>query len=57
MTTPWIFKHGTNTVDRGLKALFFGLFAIFRSFFRYGNGVIALTARATIKPSKRVLNI
>jgi len=22
---PWIFKHGTNIVDRGLKVLFFGL--------------------------------
>jgi len=28
---PWIFKHGTNIVDRGLKVLFF---ANFRSFFR-----------------------
>jgi len=43
--SPWIFKHGTNTVNRGLKMLFFGLFfvaplpwkrlnsAIFRYFF------------------------
>jgi len=38
---PWIFKFGTNIVDRGLKVLFFGFFcyfsaffAIFRSFFR-----------------------
>jgi len=23
---PWIFKHGTNIVDRGLKVLFFGIF-------------------------------
>jgi len=31
---PWIFKHGTNIVDRGLTVLFFGLFfAIFQSFF------------------------
>jgi len=30
---PWIFKYGTNTVDRGLKVLFFGpFFAIFWSF-------------------------
>jgi len=30
----WIFKHGTNIVDRGLKVLFFGPFlTIFRSFF------------------------
>jgi len=26
---PWIFKHGTNIVDRGLKVLFFGLFLLF----------------------------
>jgi len=26
---PWIFKHGTNIVDRGLKVLFFGLFSVF----------------------------
>jgi len=26
---PRIFKHGTNVVDRGLKVLFLGLFAIF----------------------------
>jgi len=32
---PWIFIHGTNTVDRGLKVLFFCVFAIFRSFFRW----------------------
>jgi len=24
----WIFKHGTNIVDRGLKVLFFGLFSL-----------------------------
>jgi len=24
---PWIFKHGTDTVDRGLIVLFFGLFS------------------------------
>jgi len=23
---PWIFKHGINIVNRGLKVLFFGLF-------------------------------
>jgi len=26
---PWIFKHGTNIVDRSLKMLFFGLFCYF----------------------------
>jgi len=30
---PWIFKHGTNIVDRGLKVLFFGLFCYFSVFF------------------------
>jgi len=29
----WIFLRDTNIVDRGLKVLFFGLFAIFRLFF------------------------
>jgi len=29
----WIFKHGTNIVDGGLKVLFFGLFCYFSSFF------------------------
>jgi len=30
---PWIFKHGTNIVDRGLKVLFFGFFfVIFQPF-------------------------
>jgi len=31
---PWIFIHGTNIVDRGLKLLFFGLFLLFCFFFR-----------------------
>jgi len=31
--TPWIFIHGTNIVDRGVKILFSAFFAIFRSFF------------------------
>jgi len=26
---PWIFKHGTNIIDRGLKVLFFGRFSVF----------------------------
>jgi len=30
---PWIFKHGTNIVIRGLKMLFFGLFCYFSVFF------------------------
>jgi len=30
---PWIFKHGTNIVEIGLKVLFSAFFAIFRSFF------------------------
>jgi len=30
---PWIFKHGTNIVDRGLEVLFFGLFFLFLGFF------------------------
>jgi len=25
---PWIFKHGTNIVDKDLKVLFFGLFLL-----------------------------
>jgi len=29
---PWIFKHGTNIVDRGLEVLFSAFFAIFRPF-------------------------
>jgi len=28
----WIFMHGTNIVDRGLIALFFGLFCYYWSF-------------------------
>jgi len=31
--SPWIFKHGTNIVDRGLNVLFFGLFLPFFVFF------------------------
>jgi len=30
---PWIFKHGTNIVNRGLKVLFFSLFCYFSVFF------------------------
>jgi len=30
---PWIFKHSTNVVDRGLKVLFFGLFCYFIGIF------------------------
>jgi len=30
---PWIFKHGTNIVDRGLKVLFLGLFLLFFGLF------------------------
>jgi len=29
----WIFKHGTNIVDRGLEVLFFSLFCYFSVFF------------------------
>jgi len=29
----WIFKHGTNIVNRGLKVLFFGLFLLFFGLF------------------------
>jgi len=25
---PWIFIHGTNIVDKGLKVLFFGLYSV-----------------------------
>jgi len=33
---PWIFTHGTDTVDRGLIVLFFGLFWLFFGlFFRW----------------------
>jgi len=32
----WIFKHGTNVIDRGLKVLFFGVFLVFFGvFIRY----------------------
>jgi len=31
VASPWIFKHCTNIVDRGLKVLFFGLFCYFWS--------------------------
>jgi len=34
--SPWIFKHGTNTVDRGLNVLFFGLFLLFFGLFFVG---------------------
>jgi len=30
--SPWIFKHGTDIVDRGLIVLFFGLFCYFSIF-------------------------
>jgi len=30
---PWILKHGTNIVNRGLKVLFFGLLCYFSVFF------------------------
>jgi len=30
---PWIFKHGTNIVGRGLKVLFFDLFLLFFDLF------------------------
>jgi len=30
---PWIFKHGTNIVDRGVKVLIFGLFLLFFGIF------------------------
>jgi len=45
---PWIFIHGTDVVDIGLKVLFFGLFfAIFRFYFRcpppLGRGLIVLS--------------
>jgi len=30
---PGIFIHGTNTVDRGLKVLFFGVCCYFSGFF------------------------
>jgi len=29
----WIFKHGTNIVDKGLKVLFFGFFLLFSGLF------------------------
>jgi len=29
---PWIFIHGTNIVNKGLKVLFSAFFAIFRYF-------------------------
>jgi len=43
---PWIFKHGTNIVNRGLIVLFSAFFAIFRCFFPLalppGRGLIVL---------------
>jgi len=33
VASPWIFKHGTDIVDRGLIMLFSVFFAIFRFFF------------------------
>jgi len=33
---PWIFIRGTNTVDRGLKVLFFGVFLLFLGLFSVG---------------------
>jgi len=33
MCPPWIFKHGTSIVDRGLKVLFFGLYCYILVFF------------------------
>jgi len=30
---PWIFIHGTNIVNRGLKVLFFGVFLQFFGLF------------------------
>jgi len=32
----WIFIHGTDIVDRGLKVLFFGLFLLFFGLFSVG---------------------
>jgi len=32
----WIFIHGTNIVDRGLKVLYFGLFLLFFDLFSVG---------------------
>jgi len=37
--SPRIFKHGTNTVDRGLKVLFFGSFLLFFGFFFVGSSL------------------
>jgi len=43
---PWIFIHGTNVVDKGLKVLFFGVFYYFSVFFPLpplpGRGLIVL---------------
>jgi len=33
---PWVFKHGTNIVDKGLKVLFFGSFLLFFGLFSVG---------------------
>jgi len=33
--TPWIFIHGTNIGERGLKVLFFGFFCYFSVFFQF----------------------
>jgi len=33
---PWVFKHGTNIVDGGLKVLFFGPFLLFFDLFSVG---------------------
>jgi len=43
---PWIFIHVTNTVDKGLKMLFFGVFLLFFGLFSVapppGRGLIVL---------------
>jgi len=33
---PWIFKHGTNIVDKGLKVPFLTFFCYFLVFFSVG---------------------
>jgi len=38
----WIFIHGTNIVDRGLKVLFFGVFCYFSVATSPGRGLIVL---------------
>jgi len=42
LCSPWIFKHGTNIVDRGLKVLFFGLFSRWSPWKRQNSAIFGI---------------